>query len=208
MERLKPRLFVISAPSGTGKTSVFKQAKVLLPKLSLSVSYTTRSPRKGEVEGSDYFFIPVDDFKTKINKHEFLEWAKVYDNYYGTSRLYIDRLKHKDKIVILDIDVQGAMQLQKIKDLDAVFIFIMPPSLEELSRRLTFRKTESSELIQKRLRNAEHEISFKKRYDYQIVNDVLDNAANDLLRIIVKECIDSNSDDEIDNFLATLQKSV
>jgi len=210
MERLKPRLFIISAPSGTGKTSIFKQSRVLLPKISLSVSYTTRSPREGEIDGSDYFFISVEDFLARIDNNEFIEWAKVYDNYYGTSRVYIDRLKREDKIVILDIDVQGAMQLQKIKDLDAVFIFIMPPSLEELSRRLISRKTESQDLIKKRLMNAEHEISFKGCYDYQIVNDILEDATNDLLRIIVKECNDSkdNNDKIISNILTSLKKRV
>ncbi len=209
MERLQPRLFIISAPSGTGKTSIFKKVKDLLPQLALSVSYTTRSPREGEEDGNDYFFISVNDFQTKIDQGEFLEWAKVYDNYYGTSILYIDHLKRKDKIVILDIDVQGAMQLKKINDLDAVYVFIMPPSMEELSRRLTFRKTESSQLIEKRLKNAEHEISFKDQYDYQIVNDVLDDAAEDLLRIIIKECIHSNNGDKstIDDILSTLEKN-
>ena len=198
MEFAKPKLIVISAPSGSGKTSVFKGAKALLPNLIFSISYTTRSPREGELEGADYFFTDPGHFQQMISEDQFLEWAEVYGNYYGTSRDFISRSQQEGKIVILDIDVQGAMQLKQIKDLDAVYIFIMPPSLEELSIRLISRGTESEESLRKRLNNAEKEISFRDQYNYQIVNGDLEQAVDEFLKVVISECYELKGELEPD----------
>jgi len=188
MEFVKPKLIVISAPSGSGKTSIFKGAQQILPNLIFSISYTTRKPRKGEENGKDYFFTDVAGFRRMIAEEQFLEWAEVYGNYYGTSKSFITESQRQGKIVVLDIDVQGAMQLKRHPELDAVYVFIMPPSLEALSSRLSGRGTEDAESLQRRLDNARKEISFKKHYDYQIVNDQLDRAVDDFLKIVISEC--------------------
>ena len=187
MEKIAPKLFIISAPSGTGKTSVFTRAKEVLPALTLSVSCTTRSPRPGEKDGVDYFFTSKETFKKQIQNHDFLEWAEVFGNYYGTSRSLILKNHQPNEIVVLDIDVQGTLQLMKKKDLDAVYIFITPPSLDILRERLSNRGTESAESLQKRLGAAEKELSYKDRYHYSIENDDLETAVNALLSIIIQE---------------------
>lgn len=198
MEFVKPKLIVISAPSGSGKTSVFKGARTILPNLIFSISYTTRKPRQGETNGIDYFFTDKNAFREMIDNEQFLEWAEVYGNYYGTSKEFIRQSQRDGKIVILDIDVQGAMQLQQLSELDAVFVFITPPSLSVLSQRLTDRGTEDAESIQKRLSSAEKEMSFSDRYDYQIVNDTLEQAVDDFVKVIIRECYELKGDFESD----------
>lgn len=198
MEFVKPKLIIISAPSGSGKTSVFKQARTILPNLIFSISYTTRKPRDGETDGSDYFFTNAHHFRQMIQEDQFLEWAEVYGNYYGTSKTFIQNAQADGKIVVLDIDVQGAMQLKEIPNLEAVFVFIMPPSLEELSRRLVSRGTENEESLKRRLANAEKEMSFRDRYDYQIVNDDLDRAVDEFLKVVIQECYDLEDEAESD----------
>ncbi len=209
MEFLNPKLIVISAPSGSGKTSIFKKARAVLPNLFFSISYTTRQPREGEVDGVDYLFTNRDQFRQMIKENQFLEWAEVYGNFYGTSKDFIRRSQQDGKIVVLDIDVQGMLQLKKASNLDAVFVFITPPSLEELSKRLINRGTEDELSIEKRLNNAEYEMTFMDRYDYKVVNDDLDEAVDAFLKVVINECYDLKGGKEldVDRLLTKLKKA-
>lgn len=180
-------LFVISAPSGAGKTTILKPVLSLIPAIGFSVSHTTRQPRPGEVNGKDYFFVDVEQFSAMRLDGDFLEWAEVHGNYYGTSQRAVMAQLEGGQDVILDIDVQGARQLQSRQDLKPTFIFIAPPSLAELERRLTGRQTETAETIALRLRNARQEIMAANLYDYVIVNDDLDQAKTMLTAIILEK---------------------
>lgn len=182
MSKKKGLIFVVSAPAGTGKTTLVRMLVGEFHNVVESISYTTRKPRGKEIAGKDYNFISMQEFEEKIKEGEFLEYAKVFDNYYGTSRKVVDAQLEKGKHVVLVIDTQGALQLKK--DLDAIFIFISPPSLEELKSRLCRRSSESEEAIDYRLSWAEKEMSLKEKYDYHIVNDKL-KAAYEVLRSIL-----------------------
>lgn len=182
----KGKLFVVSAPSGAGKTTLVRQVLKQFETLSYSVSHTTRAPRKDEADGLDYFFISPAEFEEKIARGLWLEWAKVHDNYYGTSRAFVEDSLQKRKSLLLDIDVQGALQIMA-SGLNPVSIFIMPPSFEVLSQRLLNRGTDSKEVIEKRLINAKAEMAQKDRYQYVVVNDDLDTALKDLCSIFKKE---------------------
>jgi guanylate kinase len=169
------RLFVVSAPSGAGKTTLCEAARKHLPHLVYSVSYTTRTPRKGEKDGIDYFFVTKDQFRAGIDAGQWAEWAMVHDNYYGTSARFIDAHLQAGQDVLLDIDVQGARQiLQRFPT--AITIFIMAPSMAVLRRRLTLRGLDSAEVIDKRMHNAETEISSQGLYRHTVINDDLDVA--------------------------------
>ena len=209
MEFLNPKLIVISAPSGSGKTSIFKKAQAILSNLLFSISYTTRHPRAGEVDGVDYLFTSEHRFRQMIKENQFLEWAEVYGNFYGTSKDFIRRSQLDGKIVVLDIDVQGMLQLQDVPDLDAVFVFISPPSLEELTKRLINRGTEDDSSIKKRLNNAEYEMTFMDRYDYKVVNDDLDEAVDAFLKVVITECYDlkGSKNLDVDGLLTELKKA-
>ncbi|MBU8850078.1 MAG: guanylate kinase [Desulfobacterales bacterium] len=180
------KLFVISAPSGAGKTTLIKQVLNRFKSLSYSVSHTTRSPRKNEQEGRDYFFITPVEFEQKISLDHWLEWAKVHDNYYGTSKEFVKNSLEKGRSLLLDIDVQGARQIM-ISNPDLVSIFIMPPSFEILSQRLENRGTDSRQVITRRIENAKSEIVQKDMYQYVVVNDDLDEAVEELCSIFKKE---------------------
>ncbi len=180
-------LFVISAPSGAGKTTILKPILATLPAIGFSVSHTTRQPRPAEINGQDYFFVDEDHFKAIRQKGDFLEWAEVHGNFYGTSHSAVMAQLERGQDVILDIDVQGARQLQGRQELGATFIFISPPSLAELERRLTGRQTESTETITLRLQNASQELQAAHRYDYIIVNDNLAHAKAMLTAIILEK---------------------
>lgn len=182
------KLFVISAPSGAGKTTLVRKVLSRFKNLSYSVSHTTRSPRKNEQEGFDYFFITLDEFERKIRLDLWLEWAKVHDNYYGTSKKFVKTCLEKGRNLLLDIDIQGAGQLME-SDLDLVSIFIMPPSFKVLSQRLEDRGTDSREVIAGRLENAKLEMARKDRYQYVVVNDDLDEAIEELCLIFKKETV-------------------
>jgi len=175
-------VFVISAPAGTGKTTLVRMLLEEFLTVTESVSFTTRLPRPNEVAGRDYHFIDLAEFEKKIKEGEFLEYAKVFGNYYGTSRKFVESEQGKGKHVILVIDTQGALQLKG--RLEAAFIFISPPSLEELRSRLYRRRSETEEAIAHRLSWAEKEMALAKKYDYHIVNDHL-KAAYDVLRSIL-----------------------
>lgn len=180
-------LFVISAPSGAGKTTIVKPMLARIPAVGFSVSHTTRKPRPGEVHGKDYFFVEPEEFLALREAGGFLEWAEVHGNLYGTSQQAVLRQLEVGRDVILDIDVQGARQLKGRPGLDATFIFIAPPSLAELERRLTGRKTETPESVAVRLANASQELKAANLYDYVIVNDVLEQAKEMFSAIILEK---------------------
>jgi guanylate kinase len=180
-------LLVLSAPSGCGKTTILTQVMRDLPGLTFSVSHTTRQPRPGETDGVQYHFVGKDVFTAILNRQPsgFLEWAEVHGNMYGTSVDEVERHRLAGHDVILDIDVQGAAQVrQRTK---AVTIFIAPPSLAELERRLRGRRTESEATIALRLNNARKELACSGSYDYMVVNDRLDQAMESLRSIIIAE---------------------
>lgn len=178
-------LLVMSGPSGAGKGTLCAHLREEIP-LSLSISATTRAPRKGEVDGVNYFFMTQEAFKEKIHEDGFIEWAKVYDNYYGTPRKYVEDMLAEGKDVMLEIDPQGAKSV-KLRIPDAVLVFIMPPSYKELERRIRGRGTETEEQIEKRLSCAVGEINTLAAYDYVIINDDIDAAVDNLKAIIAAE---------------------
>jgi guanylate kinase len=177
-------LFVVSAPSGTGKTTICRKLLKKYDTLKLSVSYTTRLPRKGEENDIDYTFVTKEKFKKMIDRGEFAEWAMVYGNFYGTSLKRLKKLNKDGYDIILDIDTRGAMQLKNTYD-KAVYVFILPPSMQILKDRLVSRKTETADAVKKRLESAREEISCYEKYDYIIVNDILKNAYQELESIIL-----------------------
>ncbi|MGQ9693331.1 MAG: guanylate kinase [Thermodesulfobacteriota bacterium] len=179
-------LFIVSAPSGTGKTTLCQAMTRFFPDLYYSISYTTRPPRPGDREGRDYYFITKAEFQAMVARGDFAEWAEIYGYYYGTSRAILEKKLQEGQHVILDIDGQGAKQLREQK-WPGVFIFILPPSLEELKRRLTKRQTENPAAYEQRINKAKVEISEARWYDYIIVNDVLKKAQEELKAIILAE---------------------
>ncbi|WP_419656754.1 Gmk: guanylate kinase [Desulfosarcina variabilis str. Montpellier] len=177
------RLFVVSAPSGAGKTTLCKAARAHLPELVYSISSTTRAPRPGEQEGQDYFFLSEAQFRQGIEDEQWAEWAKVHDHYYGTSARFIDRHLELGQDVLLDIDVQGARQILK-RYPSAVTIFIMAPSMDVLRERLVARGQDAASVIEKRLKNAASEIASKDWYQHVVVNDALDVAIEHFIAIL------------------------
>lgn len=179
---MKPgNLFVIVAPSGSGKSTLIKRLKKDFPQIKESISYTTRNPRQGEEDGQHYFFTQTQIFEEMLGRNEFLEWAKVHSNYYGTSKKFVDDTVSSGSSILFDIDVQGVDNLIKIYGSQKIVgIFISPPSLEELEKRLRGRATDTEETIVRRLENAKHEILRKNDYTYCIVNDDLETAYNEL----------------------------
>ena len=171
-------ILIVSGPSGTGKTTICTRVREEMPELKFSVSCTTRAPRAGEQHGKDYYFLSREEFRSKIDNGEFIEYAEVFSNYYGTLKSeVIDRVKLGED-VFLDIDIQGAMQIRQCSKQDSLlgtcceFIFIAPPSLEELEKRLRTRASDSEEQIMQRLSKSTLEISYWKHYDYLVINDI------------------------------------
>lgn len=179
------RVFILSAPAGTGKTTLVQKLVEEFPNVVASVSYTTRPQRPGEIEGVHYHFLSETDFVDRIAKREFLEYVQLYGNYYGTSRQWMESQLSQNKHVFLVIDTQGALQLKG--KIEATYIFVSPPSLEELERRLQVRQTETQEVIDKRVSWARQEIQAIGAYDYLIVNDELDAAYQVLRSIVIAE---------------------
>jgi guanylate kinase len=179
-------LFIVSGPSGAGKGTILERVIDEDPAVKFSVSATTRRPRHGEIDGVHYFFVDHGRFEEMIENSELLEWAKVHHEYYGTLRKFVNDTMQDGFDVILDIDVQGAVQLMDRKE-EGVFIFIAPPGREELGRRLKGRGTESDEQIRQRLEVASWELTFMNRYEYVIINDELTLAREKLIAIITAE---------------------
>ena len=177
------RLFVLSAPSGAGKSTITDIIRKRLPELVYSVSYTTRPPRPGETDGVDYNFISVDQFKEMIERHEFLEWAEVFGRFYGTGRVWVEKKLAAGRDVIADLDVVGAASVRSIMP-EATLIFMVPPSAGELCRRLVARHTESVAETRRRLGQARSEVGRRHMYDFLLVNDDLPRAADELAAII------------------------
>lgn len=178
----KGTLFVISAPSGAGKTTLIGQVLKQFPQLSYSISHTTRKPRQGEIHGRDYFFIDEQEFQTRIARDQWIEWAQVHGNFYGTDKAFVSEKLDEGENLLLDIDVQGAKQIMN-SDLRLVSVFILPPSIEVLEQRLESRGTDSPDVIVHRMENAQWEMDQQRVYDHVIVNDGLEKAVADLCLI-------------------------
>ncbi|MFA5404772.1 MAG: guanylate kinase [Ignavibacteria bacterium] len=180
-------LFVFSAPSGTGKTSIYKEILNKNPEIEFSISATTRKKREEEVDGKDYFFLEADDFKKRIDKGEFVEYEKIFDNkYYGTLKSFIDGKISEEKNVLFDLDVKGALSIKRIYNDKALLIFIKPPNKEIIKERLLKRGTESEEIIENRLNRFDFEMEKMCEFDYVVLNDNLQNAIEKVQEIINK----------------------
>jgi guanylate kinase len=177
-------IFIVSAPSGTGKTTLCREIISVMENLKFSISYTTRLPRPQEVNNVDYTFISREEFRLMINREEFIEWSEIHNELYGTSKKRLEELVSSGVDVILDIDTRGAMQLKE-KYKQGVYIFILPPSLEVLKERLEKRMTDSPEEIEKRLKRALYEIKSYYIYDYVIINDILRDALKEFEAIVI-----------------------
>lgn len=177
-------LYIFSAPSGAGKTSLVRALLDSTKYIGVSISHTTRDARPGEVDGQDYHYIDKAEFESLIEQDAFLEHAKVFDNFYGTSTTWVESELEAGRDVILEIDWQGAQQVRKQMP-DSVSVFILPPSLEALEQRLKSRGQDSDEIINRRMRDAKNEISHYAEYDYLIINDNFDNTLEELRAIII-----------------------
>jgi guanylate kinase len=182
------KLIIIAAPSGSGKTSVTRHLLKALPEqLAFSISAATRSPRSYEKDKVDYYFISVEEFENKIQQNEFAEWEMVYEGkYYGTLKLELQRIWQQHKAPLLDVDVQGSIHIQQLYPQNSLSLFIEPPSIEELKRRLEARGTETPESLQARINKASIELSFKHQFDRIIINDNLERACNEAEEIVKK----------------------
>ena len=178
-------IFIVSAPSGAGKSSLLKaflNSDIGKDNFAVATSHTTRDPRVGEEHGREYYFTSINDFENLLKEDSFVEYAKVFKNYYGTSKAEIDRLLAAGKNIILEIDWQGAQQTRVIYKQKSKSIFILPPSLEELRNRLETRNTDSKEVIDHRMEEAESEISHAKDYDCELINDDFDKTLEELMK--------------------------
>ena len=177
---------IISAPSGTGKTTTCKRLKERFPSLKIAVSHTTRKIRDGELEGVDYYFLSSKEFEAKREKNQFLEWAKVHTEYYGTSFETIEKHRQKGFDILLELDIQGVNSLRKM-NFEGVYILILPPSIEEMIKRLRKRGTETEESIERRINTGKEEIKSYKKYDYIITNFEVEETVDSILAIIRAE---------------------
>jgi guanylate kinase len=201
----KNNIFIISAPSGAGKSTLIQLLIEQNHKLTFSVSHTTRPPRSGEADGVDYYFVQEEQFRRMIEKGELLEWAQVHDYLYGTSRLMLEKAAKSGTDLILDIDVQGAMQVKKLIP-DAISIFILPPSFESLRDRLLHRRKDTDQQIARRIENAKREISHCKEYDYIIINRDVKVAFDDLSCILRSQRLRrENQEKEIEGIMRSFQ---
>lgn len=186
MSPFQDKIIIITAPSGAGKTSITHYLLQHYPELAFSISAATRQPRSHEKDGVDYYFLSIEEFRQKIRDGEFVEWEMVYEGkYYGTLRSELQRIWDNNQIPLLDIDVKGAIHVQQQFPQTSLSIFIEPPSVGELKRRLESRGTETPESLRDRVNKAAYEISFKHHFDYCIVNDNLDRACQQAEEILV-----------------------
>jgi len=192
-------LIVISGASGTGKGTVCKKILSDLPEVAYSISATTRAPRPGEVDGKEYYFLSVAEFKNWIADGKFLEHAEVYGNFYGTPLNKIEERLNRGEDILLEIDVQGALNVKR-KCPEGVYIFLLPPSLEELRRRIEGRGTETPESLSRRMKNALAEINVGLEYDYVVVNDSIENAVEKIKAILTAERLKVSRNEEKFNF--------
>ena len=182
---MKGKLIIFSAPSGAGKTTIVKKILSENYNLEFSISACSRNQRQGEIEGKDYYFLTPSQFKEKIDNNEFLEWEEVYQgSFYGTLKQEIERIRNIGKNVLFDVDVKGGLNIKKAYGDDALLIFVMPPSIEELERRLRSRSTESDESIKERISKAELEISYANQFDVLLINDDLENAISEAKSVL------------------------
>jgi guanylate kinase len=177
---------IISAPSGTGKTTTCKLLKQKLPNLKIATSHTTRKIRKGERQGVDYFFVSKEEFESKKNNNDFLEWAKVHTDYYGTSFESLDKHRQNGFDILLELDIQGVNSLRNM-DFEGIYIMILPPSIEEMTKRLKKRGTETEDDIERRLKTGKEEIKVYKKHDYVITNFEVEETVESILSIIQAE---------------------
>ncbi len=180
-------MIVLSSPSGAGKTTISKKIQQKFSNFKISISHTTRKPRANEVDSVDYFFITKDEFEKKIKNNEFYEFAKIFDNYYGTSKKSVNDLQDKNFNILFDIDWQGTNQLSKYKELNLVKIFILPPNKNELKKRLIDRNKGNADSIDKRLSSYDEDKHHWNEYDYILINDNLENCFSQIEKIIKKE---------------------
>ena len=184
---MKGKLIIFSAPSGSGKTTIVKHLLTKKLGLEFSISATSRPPRGNEIHGKDYYFLTADEFRTKIGAGEFLEWEEVYpDRYYGTLKSEVERITSTGNHVIFDVDVVGGCNIKEQYGNRALSIFVQPPSVEELRKRLIKRSTDAPEVIATRIEKAEHELSFAPRFDVVLINDVLEEAFAKAEEIVMK----------------------
>jgi len=177
-------MVILSSPSGAGKTTLTKKVQQKYQNFKISVSHTTRKPRQNEIDGVDYYFLEKNEFKNKIKNNEFYEYAKIFDNYYGTSKKSVlDLIKNKNDI-LFDIDWQGTQQLIKFKELKLIKIFILPPNKLELEKRLISRNQDKKEVVEKRLKSYKEDIRHWNDYDYIVINDNLENCFRQIENII------------------------
>ncbi|MGR9071619.1 MAG: guanylate kinase [Gammaproteobacteria bacterium] len=195
------KLFIVSAPSGAGKTSLVRRLTSEMDNIAVSISHTTRPQRPGEVNGSDYFFVTAAEFEAMMKNREFIECARVFDNYYGTARKTVEEMLAKGRDIILEIDWQGAQQIRSALP-ESLSIFILPPSKQALEERLRSRGQDSEETIARRMKDAEMEISHYSEYDFLIVNDEFDKAVEQLKSVIAGGCLKNR--ENIDGLLREL----
>ena len=175
---------VLSSPSGAGKTTITKKISQKYPKIKISISHTTRKPRPNEIDGVDYHFVSKDKFEKLIGNDSFYEYAKIFDNYYGTSKQSVNKLHAENYDVVFDIDWQGTKQLSKFKELNLIKIFILPPNKEELKNRLINRNQDTNQIVEKRLNQYENDIQHWSDYDYVLINKDLESCFNQIEKII------------------------
>ena len=183
--KMKGKLIIFSAPSGAGKTTIVRHLLDKDLNLEFSVSATSRAPRPNEINGKDYYFLTENEFKQKIDNNEFLEWEEVYKGvFYGSLKSEVERIRNLGKNVIFDVDVVGGLNIKKFYGYEALAIFVQPPSIEELRKRLISRSTETEEKIQMRIAKAEHELSFASQFDKLVTNNDLEQACREAENLI------------------------